>query len=44
MKKSKSEGKDRKDVVRALKSLHAFPSRIPFHPGTPDIALCWRLD
>jgi hypothetical protein len=38
MKKSKSEGKDRKDVVRALKSLHAFAVENPVHPGTPDIA------
>jgi hypothetical protein len=38
MKKSKSEGKDRKDVVKALKSLHAFPVENPVYPGTPDIS------
>lgn len=38
MKKSKSEAKDRRDVVRALKSLHAFPVENPVYPGTPDIA------
>jgi hypothetical protein len=38
MKKTKSESKDRKDVVKALKSLHAFAVENPVHPGTPDIA------
>jgi hypothetical protein len=38
MRKTKSEGKDRKDVVRALKSLHAFPVENPVYPGTPDVA------
>lgn len=38
MKKTKSEGKDRKDVVRALRELHAFPVENPIYPGTPDIA------
>lgn len=38
MRKTKSEGKDRKDVVRSLKSLHAFPVENPVYPGTPDIA------
>ena len=38
MRKAKSESKDRKDVVRALKSLHAFPVENPVYPGTPDIS------
>lgn len=38
MRKTRSEGKDRKDVVRALRELHAFPVENPVFPGTPDIA------
>ena len=37
MRKAKSEGKDRKDVVLALRKLHAFAVENPVHPGTPDV-------
>ena len=38
MRKAKSESKDRKDVVLALKKLHAFAVENIVYPGTPDIA------
>jgi len=36
--KPRAEAGDRREVVLALKELHAFPVENPVFPGTPDVA------